>query len=98
MQNPFDSIESAHHYISLLVQQVREVGGGVREDMAEIAGEGTRRVDALRLVDYKLAQLEATLVSSGRLLNDLRSLRRILLSERSEPQPVRRGDALDAVN
>jgi hypothetical protein len=88
MENPFDSIESAHQYISLLAQTVREVGGSIRTDIAEAAGDGTRRVDALRLVDYKLTQLEAHLVSSGRLLNDLRALRRILLSERGQSKPT----------
>lgn len=82
-ETPFDSIESAHEYIDLLVRVI----GEVRVDVdAEIARAGTeqaeRRKDALILVAYKLQKLENHVTVSRRLLNDLRTLRRLLLEER----------------
>ena len=44
-----------------------------------------RRLQALQLVQFKLGKLENNLQNSSRLLNDLRTLRRLLLEERSEP-------------
>jgi hypothetical protein len=87
---PFDSIESAHEYVTLLATQVEEVRRGLAEDVSESAGPApSRRVDAFRLVDYKLHQLEEHLARSRRILNDLRALRRLLLTEReSHASPV----------
>jgi len=86
---PFDSIESAHEYVSLLVQQVQEVEASLREDIAaSMDREPARHVDALRLVHYKLHQLDHHLGRSSRLLNDLRALRRLLLAERETRVPV----------
>ena len=79
---PFDSIESAHEYVSLLVTQVEIVEGDIGDEIALAANEGAaRRVDALRLVDYKVKQLRQHLIASSRILNDLRALRRLLLKE-----------------
>jgi hypothetical protein len=41
-----------------------------------------RRLEALQLVTYKLEQLSRHIDTSQRLLNDLRTLRRLLLGER----------------
>ena len=41
-----------------------------------------RRKEALLLVSYNLAKLNLHITSSRRILNDLRSLRRLLLAER----------------
>lgn len=80
---PFESIESAHEYVSLLVQQVQEVETSLRDDIAaSLDRESARHVEALRLVHYKLHQLDHHLGRSSRLLNDLRALRRLLLAER----------------
>jgi hypothetical protein len=82
-ETPFDSIESAHEYVSLLVQQVEEVAASLAEDLEQAASQGaSRHLDALRLVDYKLRQLEHHLSRSRRILNDLRALRRLLLADR----------------
>jgi hypothetical protein len=82
-ENPFDSIESAYQYLNLLRQQVCEVREHLFEDV--VLGEGeTRRVDAVRLVDYKLTQLADHLAVGARILNDLRALRRLLLADRDE--------------
>jgi hypothetical protein len=50
----------------------------------------SRRLDAFRLVDYKLAQLATHMQASRRILNDLRALRRLLLGQREgRPDAVR---------
>jgi hypothetical protein len=79
MEGPFSSLESAHEYVTLLGQQVRDVRSSIVEDMTIADG---RRLDALRIVDLKLTQLDQHLTASGRALNDLRALRRLLLGER----------------
>jgi hypothetical protein len=81
MEGPFSSLESAHEYVTLLGQQVRDVRASILDDITVADG---RRLDALRIVDLKLTQLDQHLVASGRALNDLRVLRRLLLGEREE--------------
>jgi len=81
-ETPFDSIESAHEYIDLLARQTESVRTGIRTDIAEaMQADQSRHLDALRLVDYKLAQLGGHLGASRRILNDLRMLRRLLVGE-----------------
>jgi hypothetical protein len=84
-QSPFDSIESAHEYEQFLLEALTEARAHIRDELtAAQAGRLDRRLQALRLVDYKLAQLGEHLAASSRLLNDLRTLRRLLLRERAE--------------
>jgi hypothetical protein len=81
---PFESLESAHDYVNILVEQVKDVEASLQADLAAALAQGhTRHLDALRLVDYKLHQLDHHLNRSSRLLNDLRALRRLLLEERA---------------
>lgn len=84
-ETPFDNIESAQEYLALLSQALEEA---IANAEADIPGETnsltTRRRDALRLVLYKLEKLEQHINVSRRLLNDLRTLRRLLLDERAE--------------
>src|SRR5262249_23481733 len=80
----FESIESAHAYVGLLREAVDETTQMIEQEMTtprEFAG--SRHLDALRLVHYKLHSLREHLIVSGRLLSDLRSLRRYLLDERA---------------
>ena len=83
---PFDNIESAQEYLALLS---RELDAAKHDTEADIAREANsqipRRRDALRLVLYKLEKLEQHIKVSRRLLNDLRTLRRLLLEERTDP-------------
>jgi hypothetical protein len=81
---PFESIESAHQYLSLLREALDEAQASVHDDAAIAEREGaTRRLDALKLVEHKLDRLRQNLLTSIRLLNDLRTLRRLLLGERA---------------
>jgi hypothetical protein len=82
----FDNIESAQEYLALLSQALEEATANAEGDiLGEETSQTTRRRDALRLVLYKLEKLEQHIKTSRRLLNDLRTLRRLLLDERAEP-------------
>lgn len=76
----FDTIESAQEFLALLREAVEEATLVAQTDSAQAEG---RNLDAIRMVLYKLEKLEQHLKVSGRLLNDLRTLRRLLLEERS---------------
>jgi len=83
-ETPFDSIEGSREYVAMLADEIDEAR---REVEAEIAAaereQADRRKQALLLVSYNLAKLNLHITTSRRILNDLRSLRRLLLSERS---------------
>jgi hypothetical protein len=85
-ENPFETIEDAQQYVHLLQAALDEAQSSIQQDIVAMddAHTGQRRLDALRLVDYKLAQLRQHLSAGSRLLNDLRSLRRLLLAEREK--------------
>lgn len=87
-QTAFDTIESAQEFLGLLRDAVEEAKQTAEADIFEGDSRTERQKDALRLVLYKLEKLEQHLKVSGRLLNDLRTLRRLLLEERSEPGSV----------
>ncbi len=83
-ETPFDNIESSHEYVSLLAEAIEVTLAEVEADMAQATAEQAgRRVEALQLVHFKLTRLAANMTSSARILNDLRSLRRLLLEERT---------------
>jgi hypothetical protein len=89
-ETPFDSIEGALEYVSLLADSVEEARGEIVAELEQTrrgAHDG-RQADALRIVAYKLDRLSEHAQSSRRLLNDLRMLRRLLQEER-RPMPLR---------
>jgi hypothetical protein len=88
-ETPFDSVESAHEYLRLLSETLLEAKRDIEGDIAAQAdSQVPRRVEALRLVLYKLDRLEQHIKSGRRVLNDLRTLRRLLLQEREQaPEP-----------
>jgi hypothetical protein len=89
-ETPFDNIENSHEYVSLLSEAIADAKADVEADIALAGADGAdRRKEALQLVAYKLAKLEANMTSSRRILNDLRSLRRLLLEERTLPKAFR---------
>jgi hypothetical protein len=82
-ETPFDSIENAQQYIKLLVETVAEAKRDIDDQMTAAADQMShRRLQALRLVQFNLEKLERYLTISSRSLNDLRTLRRLLLEER----------------
>jgi len=83
-ETPFDNIESSHEYITLLSEAVAIALAEVEADIALAGADGAdRRKEALQLVLFNMNKLKAHMTSSGRILNDLRTLRRLLLEERS---------------
>jgi hypothetical protein len=85
-ETPFDSIEGSHEYVAMLAEAIAEALRDVQSDVAAAEKEGAeRRKEGLLLVSYNLAKLDMHIRTSRRILNDLRTLRRLLLSERSQP-------------
>jgi len=93
IEDQFQTLESAHDFVALLAETVaeakRELEGDVDRESAD-----TRRRDALRIALYNLVKLELHVKRSSRILNDLRTLRRLLFEERThsgkitkEPNP-----------
>ena len=82
-ETPFDSIEGSHEYIALLAAEIDEARREVEAEVIVADRErAERRKQALLLVSYNLAKLNLHITTSRRILNDLRSLRRLLLAER----------------
>lgn len=84
----FDSIESAHDFVTLLSQAVCDTRREIEADLErETTGNSPRRLEALRLASYTLKKLQIHTTRSARMLNDLRSLRRLLFEERKAATP-----------
>jgi hypothetical protein len=82
-ETPFDSIEGSHEYVKMLAEALDEARRDVEAEIAAADVEGAdRRKEALLLVSYNLAKLHLHITTSRRILNDLRTLRRLLLRER----------------
>jgi len=81
-KTPFDNVEGAHEYVGLLLEALRQARAEVGQDLERAQAEGAaRQVEALQLVAWKLERLDAQLLASRHLLNDLRRLRRLLLGD-----------------
>ena len=88
---PFDSIESAQEYVALLAEQVDDVKSDILGEIGLAVENGAdRRVDALRVVDYKLKQLADHLGATRRILRDLRALQRLLTREEPDVEAAER--------
>jgi hypothetical protein len=82
-ETPFDNIEGSSEYVALLAEALEEARRDVEAEVASADRDGAdRRKQALLLVSYNLAKLNLHITTSRRILNDLRSLRRLLLAER----------------
>lgn len=85
---PFESIEDTQEFVALLENSIEEAIAEVRSELEIAQAEAqARRVEALSLALYKLGNLGVHIGKSRRILNDLRSIRRLLSSERD----LRRG-------
>ncbi len=92
-ETPFDNIEASHEYVSLLAEAVKEAIAEMDAAIALAVTEGAaagRRKDVLQVVHFNLNKLANHMAASRRILNDLRTLRRLLLDERSHETAVRR--------
>lgn len=82
-ETPFDSIESAQQYVELLIEAIEESKRDVDTDIARAESNRLeRQKQALQLVSNNLSKLSQHMTTSLRILNDLRTLRRLLLDER----------------
>jgi hypothetical protein len=82
-ETPFDNIEGSHEYVAMLAEAIEEARREVEAEIGAAEQEGAERTkQALLLVSFNLAKLELQIKGSRRILNDLRTLRRLLLSER----------------
>ena len=84
LQTPaFDTIESAQDYIDLLVQAIDEARRDVGAEIGlSRSPSEERRVQALQLAALNLTKLDGHICKCRRILNDLRTLRRLLLDDR----------------
>ena len=82
-ETPFDNIESAQQFVELLIEAIEESRRDVDADIARTeSNRSERQKQALQLVSDNLAKLSHHMTTSHRILNDLRTLRRMLLEER----------------
>ena len=89
-ETPFDSIEGTQQFVELMLEIVEETKREVDADIEAASRNGVeRREQALRLVAHNLNRLSFHVTKSRRILNDLRSLRRLLLEERTEAEMAR---------
>jgi hypothetical protein len=87
-ETPFDNIESALEYVSHLLEATREAQTQIQTEIVRAGNPHlARRKQALQLVNYKLDKLSSHVGASRRILNDLRTLRRLLLEERKTSNP-----------
>jgi uncharacterized protein (DUF885 family) len=83
IETPFDTIENAQEYLRLLAETIAENKKDIENEITIATSQMSDGVvQALRMVEYNLEKLQRHLVGSSRALNDLRSLRRLLLQER----------------
>jgi hypothetical protein len=83
MEDQFETLESAQEFVTLLSETVAEAKRQLESDVQrESASNVSRRLDALRLAQYGLGKLELHVNRTRRILNDLRTLRRLLFEER----------------
>ncbi len=82
-ETPFDNIESARQFVELLIEAIDESRRDVDADIALSERNGAKRSkQALQLVATSLGKLSHHMTSSRRILNHLRTLRRLLLEGR----------------
>lgn len=80
----FDSVESAHDFMKILADTVVDAMKELRADQLLAAQEGEeRRAQALELAMFKLKMLNCHVHKSRIILNDLRTVRRLILNERT---------------
>jgi hypothetical protein len=85
----FESIESAHDFVRLLSEAVTEAKQDIAAEVKreQATSKATRRLDALRIALYSLEKLELYMSKSQLILNDLRTLRRLVFEERPASTP-----------
>ena len=81
---PFDSIESAYDFMTLLAETVLDAVKDLHRDHQIALRDGeVRRAQAIALAIFKAKNLNCYVHKSRRTLNDLRTIRRLILNERA---------------
>jgi hypothetical protein len=89
IDQPFDSIESAQDYMQVLAETIFDAMKELNLEQRAAAEFGEqRRAQAIELALFKLKMLTCYVQKSRRALNDLRTLRRLILSERETVEQV----------
>jgi len=82
-EQPFDSIESAIEFMNVLAETVLDAKLDLYRDRQLAVGKRQqRRAQALELAQFKLKLLSSYTFKTRRALNDLRTIRRLLLDDR----------------
>ena len=83
IEKPFDSIESAQDFMSILGETILDVMKDLRHDQQiALQHQQERRARAIELALFKLKILACNVQKNRRILNDLRTIRRLILNER----------------
>jgi len=83
IEQPFDSIESAQEFMNVLALTALDAIKDLSHDRDQAQRDGEqRRAQAIDLAIFKLKMLGCFVHKSRRTLNDLRTLRRLILNER----------------
>lgn len=83
IDRPFESIESAQEYMTLLANTALESMVDLSHDRDQALRDGqVRTAQAIEIAIFKLKVLGLHVFKGRRALNDLRTLRRLILSER----------------
>lgn len=89
IEQPFDSIESAYDFMNVLAETVLSSIQDLHRDYQLAISEGqVRRARAIELALFKARTLNCYVHKSRRTLNDLRTIRRLILNERMTPEAV----------
>jgi hypothetical protein len=89
IEDQFETLESAHEFVALLAETVADAKRELESDVQrESASNASRRLDALQIALYGLGKLELHVSRTKRILNDLRTLRRLLFEERGTTSAV----------
>ncbi len=89
VEQPFESIESAYDFMDVLAQMIMEAMSDLHDDhLAAVRDGQARRARAIELALFKAKTLNCYVHKSRRMLNDLRTIRRLILNERMTPEEV----------
>ena len=89
IEKPFESIESAYEFMNVLAHTLLETVKELHGDYQIALRDGqSRRARAIELALYKTKMLNCYVYKSRRTLNDLRTIRRLILNERMTPEAI----------
>ncbi len=89
IEQPFDSIESAHEFMNVLAITILENVRDLHLEYEAATREGQdRRARAVELAIFKAKNLNCYVHKSRLILNDLRTLRRLILNERKNSEAL----------